>query len=210
MYTADGSTWGDAYTAATLEENFLNLHFVLNGLRGRTADMLRLERFADWYETSGEFRGASRFLDELERVMAEDLGEEGGLSLFGNKVALVKWRWRLMVAFNPCSAKMQRAMRREKGWFGYMLTGRGVLSRCGNYSCTLSEWTKEQWNRYWFSAYDELGLEHSKAIDREEKAKERAAREIARAQHAEKFCGGIPSLLDEENVEVEDGWDRES
>jgi hypothetical protein len=98
----EGNLYGDNTIQKRLGKSFSNLDCALDILRGRTANMLRLRRFSSWYDDN-HFRKSS-YMDELERGA---LNLEHDTQVF-QESADIRWRYRLMVAFNPLSAKMQK------------------------------------------------------------------------------------------------------
>jgi hypothetical protein len=87
----------------TLDLQFVKLEGKLDSISGFTADKMRLERFSSWYDN--QFQGKSKYMDELDRILKSESLDEA--RKMGCTLAL-KWRYRLMAAFNPLSSKMQR------------------------------------------------------------------------------------------------------
>jgi len=81
-----------------------HLDAALEVVPGLTANMMRLERFSSWYDN--EIYGRSKYLDELERIYKNAEGRTGNPW----NIAELKWRYRLMAALNPLSAKMQNKL----------------------------------------------------------------------------------------------------
>jgi hypothetical protein len=196
-------TWADDATAECLDSNFVELHNALDELRGPTAAMMRLERFRDWYDDNC-LGGMSSYLDGLERILKTSVGEEeeDGDGVIHDKVARIKWRHRLMVAFNPLSAKMQQFNAKREELFGLTINGAQIM-RCFEGWSGLSMWTQKQWERYWLAGQDERRgweYENYKKLDRTERKKIRKNEEkvkLATLGH------GVPTKP------KEDGWDRE-
>lgn len=197
-------TWADDATAECLDSNFVELHNALDELRGPTAAMMRLERFRDWYDDNC-LGGASSYLGELERILKTSVGaeEEGGNGVVDDKVARIKWRHRLMVAFNPLSAKMQQFNAKREEFFGLAVNGTQLM-RCFEGWSGLSMWTQKQWERYWLAGQDERRgweYENYKELDRTERKKIRKNEE--KVKELEALRHGVPTQPEE------DGWDRE-
>jgi hypothetical protein len=200
LHREGDGTWADDATAECLDSNFIELHNALDELRGPTAAMMRLERFRDWYDDN-RLGGTSSYLDELERILKTSVGEEEE-GVIDDKVARIKWRHRLMVAFNPLSAKMQQFNAKREELFGCTINGAQIM-RCFEGWSGLSMWTQKQWERYWLAGqYRRRGWEYEnyKKLDRAEQKKIRQNEEKVKAAT---LGHGVPTQPGE------DGWDRE-
>jgi hypothetical protein len=107
---------GGAELQRCLDWVLIGLDTALDSLTGPTAKRLRLGRFSSWYKD--EIYGESKYLDELERISKTDLMRP---HIYTAKTIQLKWRYRLMAAFNPLSVKMQK-MRFEEGFYEHSLT----------------------------------------------------------------------------------------
>ncbi|KAN0122738.1 hypothetical protein V8E51_001064 [Hyaloscypha variabilis] len=94
-----------------LDEEFVDLDCALDHLPGQTAKWLRLERYAAWFD-DGVFGRKSKYTDEWERITRTEEWE----GFYSDEITHFRWRWRCMLAFNPCSAKM-RTLREAESQF---------------------------------------------------------------------------------------------
>ena len=158
----EGNFYGDDTIQKRLDKSFSNLDRALDTLRGRTADMLRLRRFSRWYDDN--HFGKSRYMDELERGA---LNLEHDTQVF-QEIADIRWRYGLMVASNPLSAKMQK-LRSTSKICEHRMTESQLFSQFSpDPSRVYPNFTPRQWINY---SRASLQPEIFRLQDREERAR---------------------------------------
>ena len=182
--TASLNRKGNKNLQVQLDEDFLRLEEELDTIPGKTAAMLRLERFSAWYGQKAYNRPS--YLAEIDRLNVKKLGQ------WVHRVDMdkVKWRYRLLHTFNPLSAKMPivRFVRNE---WEMSITPTEFLKRFPNEG--LGGWTPEQWERYC-----------SRDVRHGNRKRDRAEREKDR--QAERKSRVATSADEEEEVVLVDRW----
>ncbi|KAL8792706.1 MAG: hypothetical protein Q9195_004681 [Heterodermia aff. obscurata] len=89
--------WNDTKLQERVDIVFTDLDLELDMLPGATADMLRLERFAEWY---GEGWGESAYEREYERILKSWTERKYWRDIKAEKL---NWRYGIMRALNPGS-----------------------------------------------------------------------------------------------------------
>lgn len=160
---------------------------------------MRLGRFSSWYDDDSF--GKSRYLDELERITKYTMDEFEGD--YCNPIADIKWRCRLMVAFNPLSPKMQR-MRFKEEEYEKSLTPNQLFER---FPARLrwGGWTRKQWQYYYRARFNR---DEYKKLDRENREEQRKRGLEARLRRDEGSHSSAERESGEEMV-LKDRLDRE-
>lgn len=145
-----------------LDDSFSRFNSALDILDGETAAMMRLRRLSFWFDNAKDF-GNSSYVDEMERVITRR-GVDAEQS--HEDVVALRWRYRLMVAFNSESFRMEH-MRYEKGFYPHQMDRHILFRDVFAVPLILSDhWDLAQWENYFQAIFNP---ELFKARDREER-----------------------------------------
>lgn len=117
--------WNDKEEEEDLDLDFMSLERVFDTLGGRTACMLRLDRFSSWYVD--RLHGHSKYESQLKRLLLLDL--EGD-----DEISSMDRRYVLMRAHNPLSLGFQKAFPEH-----FTSTEQRDVDR--------EEWNEDEWHR---------------------------------------------------------------
>jgi hypothetical protein len=98
-FVDDNGVWSDDLIQNLLDKIYIEFEDALDTLRGTTAGMLRLNRFASWYDPNGN----STYLEEMGRISTNVTINLSNLAL----------RHIFMLAFHPLSAFLQRVRKQR-------------------------------------------------------------------------------------------------